>query len=180
VASQPTDRDGIVTFDLSTNLVQRRWYFEVTPNPPWPQGPSKLLFDVGRPLIGKTFLSLATEGFETLKTASNPYNVTSWNPNFGALDVKFRSCVANEVAGGLTIHIDGAPDAAGARYYNASAQLGPASGSTFAAYVPGISPGLHTVTATDSTGTTVSEERYVPFEADAVTVMSWLEPKTKE
>jgi hypothetical protein len=166
-----TGRMGDTTFTLPTDDTGAYWYFEVTPG--WPRGPKKFLFHTGRRLREDTVLSLATMEALYFGVKDPVDGGIPWNPNQGAIQTFDRGCELNLV-GGLEVWLDGADARA---LYSGSGHLfetAPSPGS-FGARIFGVEPGFHILT-TRKGGKKVAEE-LVRVEADAVTVMNWLEPR---
>jgi hypothetical protein len=179
-SSQNTATDGTMLFTMPTQGAGLRWYFEVTPNPAWPLGPSAILFHTGRPLTRDTFLSLAlgpSGGWgATPKDPKNALTHGDWDRSRAGLIAFTRSC-SNELARDLTVSVDG--EDAGTRltrYVTSSfGAVDTPGASTVAAYIGGIAQGLHTVRAYEGTRK-VAEEPNVMFQADGLTVMNWFAP----
>lgn len=170
-----TDETGHATFHLPNDPAGGSWYFEVTPG--WSTGPSRVLFATGRRLAADTTLSLPVP--QELAKRGQPsfyYSIAGQGSKAsGGVLAWTRSCDAF-VATGLEVRINGPREpGSGAAYFAPDFQAFPEpSTNTLGAYLEGVEPGVRTVTAWKG-DSKVAEEQVV-VEADAVTVMSWLEP----
>jgi hypothetical protein len=178
-----TDGQGHAEISLPRHGLGESWYFEVTPLSSWPNGPSKMLFYSGRPLIQPTTISLAMDeaDFSDVRHPGAGARVGDvWNRDKAALWVFTRSCY-NSLADGLEIRVTGLDGGiAGTPLYNGTrpTPCGTSCGSSATgwAYFSDMEPGVVTVSAYDDRGTKVAEEPVVITKADSVTILNWLEP----